>query len=230
MPVPQLWSVLFFCMLLAVGLSSMFGNLEGVLTPLTDLRVFPKSMSKEMMQGKSGNRQWDRIDGTGTDREHQLKLRTKMKRKERETTNTKYIKHANTCISLFALHLLLPPPAGMICLVSMLISMIFITAPGNYWLTIFNDYVCSVPLLFTCFVELISVMYIYGYKRQNDCMQLNGVLPSSVGQGFCISWKLNLWASLVSLTEKLWARACFSPTVGRFIVFHSLPASHLSLM
>uniref|UniRef100_UPI00358FF541 sodium-dependent neutral amino acid transporter B(0)AT1-like isoform X2 n=1 Tax=Myxine glutinosa TaxID=7769 RepID=UPI00358FF541 len=110
MPVPQLWSILFFVMLFSVGLSSMFGNLEGVLTPLTDLGVFPKSMSKEMVQ-------------------------------------------------------------GMVCLLFMLISMIFITAPGNYWLTIFNDYVCSVPLLFTCFLEIISVMYIYGYKRFREDLE-----------------------------------------------------------
>ena len=37
MPLPQLWSVLFFMVLLLLGLDSMFGNLEGVTTPLKDL-------------------------------------------------------------------------------------------------------------------------------------------------------------------------------------------------
>uniref|UniRef100_A0A672KN05 Transporter n=1 Tax=Sinocyclocheilus grahami TaxID=75366 RepID=A0A672KN05_SINGR len=47
MPLSPLWSVLFFIMLFCLGLSSMFGNIEGVLVPLQDLKVFPKSWPKE---------------------------------------------------------------------------------------------------------------------------------------------------------------------------------------
>uniref|UniRef100_A0A3P9C8J0 Solute carrier family 6 member 18 n=1 Tax=Maylandia zebra TaxID=106582 RepID=A0A3P9C8J0_9CICH len=39
MSASQVW-VLFFVMLFCLGLSSMFGNLEGVLTPLLDLHIF----------------------------------------------------------------------------------------------------------------------------------------------------------------------------------------------
>ncbi|XP_069766171.1 sodium-dependent neutral amino acid transporter B(0)AT3-like isoform X2 [Narcine bancroftii] len=49
MPVPQLWAILFFFMLFSLGLSSMFGNIEGILTPLLDLKVFPKCVPKEMI-------------------------------------------------------------------------------------------------------------------------------------------------------------------------------------
>uniref|UniRef100_A0A8C2X9D7 Transporter n=1 Tax=Cyclopterus lumpus TaxID=8103 RepID=A0A8C2X9D7_CYCLU len=42
MPGAQIWAVLFFTMLLSLGLSSMFGNLEGVLTPIRDLQLLPK--------------------------------------------------------------------------------------------------------------------------------------------------------------------------------------------
>ncbi|KAL0172581.1 hypothetical protein M9458_032892, partial [Cirrhinus mrigala] len=49
MPLSPLWSVLFFIMLFCLGLSSMFGNIEGVLVPLQDLKVFPKSWPKEVI-------------------------------------------------------------------------------------------------------------------------------------------------------------------------------------
>ncbi|XP_051991808.1 sodium-dependent neutral amino acid transporter B(0)AT3-like [Xyrauchen texanus] len=48
MPGSQAWAVLFFIMLFSLGLSSMFGNLEGVLTPLLDLHMVPKWMPKEL--------------------------------------------------------------------------------------------------------------------------------------------------------------------------------------
>ncbi|KAJ8415851.1 hypothetical protein AAFF_G00404080 [Aldrovandia affinis] len=51
MPVSPLWSILFFVMLFCLGLSSMFGNIEGVLVPLQDLHVFPKKWPKEAITG-----------------------------------------------------------------------------------------------------------------------------------------------------------------------------------
>ncbi|XP_030644355.1 inactive sodium-dependent neutral amino acid transporter B(0)AT3 [Chanos chanos] len=51
MPGSQVWSVLFFVMLFSLGLSSMFGNLEGVLTPLLDLHLVPKWIPKEIFTG-----------------------------------------------------------------------------------------------------------------------------------------------------------------------------------
>ncbi len=52
MPGSQVWAVLFFVMLFSLGLSSMFGNLEGILTPLLDLNVVPRWMPKELFTGK----------------------------------------------------------------------------------------------------------------------------------------------------------------------------------
>lgn len=53
MPAPQVWAILFFVMLFTLGLSSMFGNMEGILTPLKDLHVLPKWMPNEVASGKS---------------------------------------------------------------------------------------------------------------------------------------------------------------------------------
>ena len=39
MPVPHLWAILFFMMLITLGLGSMFGTMEGVVTPLFDAKV-----------------------------------------------------------------------------------------------------------------------------------------------------------------------------------------------
>lgn len=50
MPVSPLWAVLFFCMLLTLGLGSMFGTLEGALTPMYDLKLVP--WRKEVLTGK----------------------------------------------------------------------------------------------------------------------------------------------------------------------------------
>ena len=49
-PVSQLWSVLFFLMLLTLGLDSMFGTLEGALTSINDMMMFP-GMRKEVVCG-----------------------------------------------------------------------------------------------------------------------------------------------------------------------------------
>lgn len=51
MPGSQVWAVLFFIMLFSLGLSSMFGNIEGILTPLRDLHLMPKWMPNELSTG-----------------------------------------------------------------------------------------------------------------------------------------------------------------------------------
>uniref|UniRef100_A0A8C7CE26 Transporter n=1 Tax=Neovison vison TaxID=452646 RepID=A0A8C7CE26_NEOVI len=51
MPGAPGWAVLFFGMLFTLGLSSMFGNLEGIITPLLDLGVLRRSVPKEVLTG-----------------------------------------------------------------------------------------------------------------------------------------------------------------------------------
>ncbi|KAL0961746.1 hypothetical protein UPYG_G00331180 [Umbra pygmaea] len=51
MPVSPLWSVLFFIMLFCLGLSTMFGSIEGTVVPLQNLNIFPKRWPKEVYTG-----------------------------------------------------------------------------------------------------------------------------------------------------------------------------------
>ncbi|KAM6224388.1 inactive sodium-dependent neutral amino acid transporter B(0)AT3 [Rhynchocyon petersi] len=51
MPGAPAWAVLFFGMLFSLGLSTMFGNMEGVITPLLDLGILPRSVPKEIVTG-----------------------------------------------------------------------------------------------------------------------------------------------------------------------------------
>uniref|UniRef100_A0A8C6E6I4 Solute carrier family 6 member 18 n=1 Tax=Moschus moschiferus TaxID=68415 RepID=A0A8C6E6I4_MOSMO len=51
MPGAPVWAVLFFGMLFSLGLSSMFGNMESIITPLLDLGVLPRRVPKEALTG-----------------------------------------------------------------------------------------------------------------------------------------------------------------------------------
>ncbi|XP_004597956.2 sodium-dependent neutral amino acid transporter B(0)AT1 [Ochotona princeps] len=104
MPVSPLWSVLFFVMLFCLGLSSMFGNMEGVAVPLLDLKVVPAKWPKELL-------------------------------------------------------------TGLICLVNYLLAFVFSLNSGQYWLSLLDNYVGSIPLLIIAFCEMFAVAYIYGIDR-----------------------------------------------------------------
>ncbi|XP_041758373.1 sodium- and chloride-dependent transporter XTRP3 [Coregonus clupeaformis] len=51
MPVSQLWSVLYFIMLLLLGMGSMLGNVIAVITPLSDLKLINRYMSTKTLNG-----------------------------------------------------------------------------------------------------------------------------------------------------------------------------------
>ncbi|XP_033837410.1 solute carrier family 6 member 19b [Periophthalmus magnuspinnatus] len=126
MPISPLWSILFFIMLFCLGLSSMFGNIEGVLVPIQDLKIFPKTWPKEAV-------------------------------------------------------------TGVTCLFCCLVGLIFIQGSGNYWLSLFDTYGGSIPLLVVGFCEMFSIVYIYGIDRFNDDIKfMIGHKPNFFWQ---ISWR-----------------------------------------
>ncbi|XP_053183553.1 solute carrier family 6 member 19b [Scomber japonicus] len=127
MPFSPVWSVLFFIMLFCLGLSSMFGNIEGVLVPLQDLKVFPKTWPKEVV-------------------------------------------------------------TGVTCMLCCLVGLIFLQGSGNYWLSLFDTYGGSIPLLVVAFCEMFSVVYIYGIDRFNDDIKfMIGHKPNIFWQA---SWRI----------------------------------------
>lgn len=104
MPGSPVWSVLFFLMLLSLGLGTMFGSVEGVTTPLFDLGLqVPK-----------------------------------------------------------------PVLTGIVSFISCIIGLMFCSGSGNYWLTIFNDYAGSIPLLVITFSEVVVIAWAYGTRRFDE--------------------------------------------------------------
>lgn len=46
------WAILFFLMLILLGIDSEFGTLEAVIGPLMEFDFFPKKMRKELFTGE----------------------------------------------------------------------------------------------------------------------------------------------------------------------------------
>lgn len=144
MPLSPLWSVLFFVMLFCLGLSSMFGSIEGVLVPLQDLNILPKHWPKEVLSGTVFRK--DNLPG--------FLAHIKIKRLI-AIFGTCYKSHTLDCFFF----------SGLTCLVCCLIALIFVQGSGNYWLALFDNYAGSVPLLIIAFCEMVGVVYVYGIDR-----------------------------------------------------------------
>lgn len=48
MPYAPIWAVMFFLMLISVGIDTQFGMLEGVVTPVYDMKIFPNWKKKHI--------------------------------------------------------------------------------------------------------------------------------------------------------------------------------------
>ncbi|XP_074542794.1 sodium-dependent neutral amino acid transporter B(0)AT1-like [Halichoeres trimaculatus] len=127
MPGSPAWSVLFFIMLFCLGISSLFGNIEGVVVPLRDLNILPQKWPQEVV-------------------------------------------------------------TGITCAVAFVISLLFAQRSGFYWVTLFDNFAGSVPLLTIGLFEMIAVVYIYGIDRFNEDIKfMTGYKPSLFWQ---VSWRV----------------------------------------
>ncbi|XP_060051476.1 sodium-dependent neutral amino acid transporter B(0)AT2 isoform X1 [Erinaceus europaeus] len=113
LPGAPFWSVMFFLMLINLGLGSMFGTMEGIITPTVDT----------------------------------LKVR----------------KDIVTVIC---------------CFVAFFVGLIFVQSSGNYFVTMFDDYSATLPLLFIVILENIAVSYVYGIEKfMEDLKHMLGFAP-----------------------------------------------------
>ncbi|XP_070802898.1 sodium-dependent neutral amino acid transporter B(0)AT2 [Pituophis catenifer annectens] len=121
-PASPFWSVMFFLMLVNLGLGSMFGTIEGITTPIVD---------------------------------------TFKVRKEILTV---------TC-----------------CLLAFCIGLIFVQRSGNYFVTMFDDYSATLPLLIVVSLENIAMSYVYGIDKFME--DLKDMLGFSPNQFYYYTWK-----------------------------------------
>uniref|UniRef100_A0A8D2LJY6 Transporter n=1 Tax=Varanus komodoensis TaxID=61221 RepID=A0A8D2LJY6_VARKO len=163
-PTAPFWSMMFFFMLLNLGLSTMLGNMQGIITPLLD--------------------------------------------------------------NFQSLRLLC-------CSVGFLLGLIFVQRSGNYFVTMFDDYSATLPLLIVVAFEAFAVAWIYGADRfLSDIENMLGWRPwhiysymwrfVSLGLLLCL-----LLASLVFMFLKWPTYRAWDPQTVRSILppVMSLPAA-----
>ncbi|KAH0626536.1 hypothetical protein JD844_001581 [Phrynosoma platyrhinos] len=134
-PTAPFWSVLFFFMLLNLGLSTMLGNMQGIITPLLD-------------------------------NFHSLQRRR----------------------TLFTV---------LCCIVGFLLGLVFVQRSGNYFVTMFDDYSATLPLLIVVAFEAFAVAWIYGADRfLGDIEKMLGWRPWRI---YNYMWRFVSLASMLCL-------------------------------
>lgn len=164
MPVSQLWSVLYFIMLLLLGMGSMLGNVTAIITPLGDLKILSRTFSNETINGEIYSLRWFLYSS----HLNQTSIQSGIKVKYCMFNTTLELKYTNNkCCTVYTVEVMLWCVAGVVCLVCLLLGLGFTTRSGSYWFTMFNDYGATLSLLFIVLFEVVSVCYIYGLKRWN---------------------------------------------------------------
>ncbi|XP_071088424.1 sodium-dependent proline transporter-like [Haliotis cracherodii] len=126
MPVPTLWAILFFFMMLIIGFSSLFTMTETVVASLCD--EYPSLLRKT----------WKRT----------LIFR------------------------------------GIISTALFLLALPMTTGAGIYLLDIVDSSVGGFPLLFIAIAEIVAIMFIYGYRRFAEDLQM------MMGKKLSVYWKM----------------------------------------
>ncbi|XP_016424653.1 sodium-dependent neutral amino acid transporter B(0)AT2-like [Sinocyclocheilus rhinocerous] len=134
-PGSPFWSALFFLMLLSLGLSTMFGTMAGILTPLMD--TF------------------------------------------KTLRNHKFLFTACSCV------------------VGFLIGLTFTQRCGNYFVTMFDDYSATLPLIIVVIFQTLSVAWVYGADRFLE--DLKRMLDRPVPVVYKYLWKYVCPAAMLGL-------------------------------
>lgn len=125
MPGGPIFAFLFFMKLLTLGIGSMIGDLEGVITPIDDLKL------------------------------------------------VKWMKKYHV--------------SGMVCLVSFISGIIFVTEGGEYFLKLFDDWAGTFSLTGVALAEMVAIGWIYGADRFAD--DIEKMTGRHIGWYWKISWK-----------------------------------------
>uniref|UniRef100_A0A6G1SP16 Sodium-dependent neutral amino acid transporter SLC6A17 n=1 Tax=Aceria tosichella TaxID=561515 RepID=A0A6G1SP16_9ACAR len=175
------WNILFFLMILALGFDSQFGNLEGLLSSLTDFNFNLNSKQLNESLTTNGHHQQHHDDddydahpantsnglgGGGMSRSPGQQQAAKLR--------------ANQLIRQWA--------TGCICGLSLVISIVmFAHGAGSYMFAIFDEYASSFSLVIIALFELLAISYIYGLKRfSDDCELMTGKRPPFL---VLLSWR-----------------------------------------
>lgn len=135
LPGSPFWSALFFLMLLNLGLSTMFGTMEGILAPLTD--------------------------------------------------RFKKLANNKTKLTIFS------------CIIGFIIGLLFTQRCGNYFVTMFDDYSATLPLIIVVVFETFSVSWLYGADRFLD--DIEGMLGWRPHVIYKYLWKYICLLSMLGL-------------------------------
>ncbi|KAG9481503.1 hypothetical protein GDO78_010630 [Eleutherodactylus coqui] len=115
-PASPFWSILFFLMLLNLGLSTMFGNMQGIITPLLD--------------------------------------------------NFTCLRKRKTIFTILC------------CISGLLIGFVFVQRSGSYFVSMFDDYSATLPLIIVVIFENVAVAWVYGADRfMDDIEKMLGYRP-----------------------------------------------------
>lgn len=143
-PASPFWSVLFFLMLLNLGLSTMFGNMQGIITPLFD--------------------------------------------------NFKFLQRRKTIFTVVC------------CIFGFVIGLMFAQRTGNYFVTMFDDYSATLPLIIVVVFEAIAVAWIYGTDRfMDDIEDMLGQRPCFL---YKYMWKYVCILAMIGLLLASLVRMC----------------------
>ncbi|KAM4703985.1 sodium-dependent neutral amino acid transporter B(0)AT2-like [Rhinophrynus dorsalis] len=144
LPASPFWSILFFLMLLNLGLSTMFGNMQGIITPLLD--------------------------------------------------NFPYLRKKKTIFTVLC------------CICGLSIGLIFVQRSGSYFVSMFDDYSATLPLIIVVIFENIAVAWIYGADRFME--DIRGMLGHRPWRLYKYMWQYISILAMIGLLLASLIRMC----------------------